>query len=204
MRRIARFMAARLLWPIVRWRGSAPLLYLTFDDGPCPILTPRVVAALEGAGVRATFFMTAEMMMAHPDLVRLVYRSGHVIASHGFRHTRAAEQSWKSQWHDLLRASTVFAEFGLRLRCYRPPYGELSVVRLLWCVLHGVRVYMWSYDSLDSYLGSSQELEMRFGSATFRGGDVVLLHDDTSITSDALPSLLRGLIARGHAFGVLA
>ena len=67
---------------------------MSFDDGPDPVATPRVLAILDRAGVRATFFVTGEAADAYPELVRQIAAAGHEVCSHGYRHRHALFQRW--------------------------------------------------------------------------------------------------------------
>lgn len=179
-----------LLHPVVRHRGPRERVYLTFDDGPHPQLTPRLLDALSRAGVQATFFMTGDLMQRHRELVQRVQQHGHTIGLHGSDHSHVGQLSVREQLHDLREMAQTARHFGLPFRFYRPPYGELSVVRILWCWLHRVRIVMWTVDSRDSHAASAQALQDQCAHWVIRGGDVVLFHDDTEATVDSMPALL--------------
>jgi peptidoglycan-N-acetylglucosamine deacetylase len=200
MRAALKSLARALLRPWVRHEGPPEGVWLTFDDGPDPATTPRVLDALDAAGVQATFFMIGREMERHPTLVEAVRRRGHGVALHGFDHRHAADLSWREQWADLQRMRAVAARFGVRLRWYRPPYGELTVLRLLWCMAHGVRIVMWSFESRDSFVPDAAALVARVVPQALRAGDIALFHDDTPLTADALPAILAGARAAGLAF----
>ena len=174
----------KLLSPVLRYRGDAPGLYLSFDDGPHPVVTPQVLDALERGGVKATFFMIGQEMERHPALVAEVRERGHAIALHG-------------------RMRAVAARFGVRLRSYRPAYGELSVLRIAWCLLNRVKIVMWSFETRDSFVQQASELEARVTPQALTDGDILLFHDDTPVTAQALPRLLDNARAAGLRFGVL-
>ena len=180
----------RLLRPVVQHRGPADHVYLTFDDGPHPQHTPRLLDLLQQARVRATFFMTGDMMLRHPELVQRVRDLGHTIGLHGSQHQHLSELSLRGQWRDLRAMARTAQGFGLPFRFYRPPYGELSVTRILWCWLHRVRIVMWTLDSGDSFAADSQALQEQSAQWVVGAGEVVLFHDDTAATVDSMPALL--------------
>jgi len=193
----------KLLSPVLRYRGAAPGLYLSFDDGPHPVVTPQVLQALDDGGVKATFFMIGQEMERHPKLVDEVRARGHAIALHGFTHRHCTDMSWREQLDDLRRMRDVARRFGVRLRSYRPAYGELSMLRILWCLLNGVTIVMWSFESRDSFVQQPAELVARVTPQALSGGDILLFHDDTPVTAQALPRLLNNAHAAGLRFGVL-
>lgn len=195
----------RLLSPWVRQQGpDLDALWLTFDDGPHPINTPRILEALAQAGARATFFMVGTEMAAHPALVRAVQAAGHEVALHGHEHRHAADLGWRGQWRDLRAMRRQALSLGLAVRSYRPAYGELTLVRLAWCMLHGVRIVMWNLESRDSFVPDADALVRRLQEHPPRGGDIALFHDDTNLTADALPRLLAMFRERGLALRVPA
>lgn len=180
-----------LLRPVVRRRGRPDRLYLTFDDGPHETVTPALLALLRRAGVRATFFMTGEAMHQHPQWVAEAQADGHAIGLHGAQHTHVHELSWWAQWQDLRAMARTARQFGLRFRLYRPPYGELSVLRLLYCALSGVRIWLWTQDSGDSFVPDAATLLAQAAHWPLHGGEVLLFHDDSALTLQALPALLE-------------
>lgn len=182
-----------LLRPVVRRAGPGQHVYLTFDDGPHPRLTPRLLDTLAQARVQATFFMTGELMQQHPELVHRVRQHGHTIGLHGSEHRHVHALSLREQLRDLRAMARTAQRFNLPFRFYRPPYGELSLTRIAWCAVHRVRIVMWTIDSGDSRAASAQALQEQYAHWVVRGGDVVLFHDDSEATVDALPALLDRL-----------
>jgi peptidoglycan-N-acetylglucosamine deacetylase len=88
------------------------------------------------------------------------------------------------------------------VRLYRPPYGELTLAQLSWCLVQRIRVVMWSLESGDSFAENAGEWARRT-SAALRGGDIVLLHDDTAVAIDGLPLILEEVRRAGLSFGRL-
>ncbi len=192
-----------LLSPLLCYRGATECMYLTFDDGPHAEVTPRVLDVLDQRRVKATFFMIGQEMERHPELVAQVRDRGHAVAMHGFAHRHCADMSWREQLDDLRRMRAVAQRFAVPLRSYRPAYGELSLLRIVWCALHRVRIVMWSFESRDSFVANSSELEARVLPQALAPGDIMLFHDDTPSTAQALPRLLERLQSAGLRFGLL-
>ena len=150
----------------------------------------RILTALGASGARATFFMVGTEMAAHPGVVQAVRAAGHEVALHGHEHRHAADLGWRGQWRDLQAMRRQALALGLPVRSYRPAYGELTPVRLVWCMLHRVRIVMWSLESRDSFVGDADALVAHLRHHPPRGGDIALFHDDTPLTAEALPRLL--------------
>jgi peptidoglycan-N-acetylglucosamine deacetylase len=199
IRKLARF----LLSPVLCYRGASDSLYLTFDDGPHPEVTPRILDTLGRCKVKATFFMIGQEMERHPSVVEQVRACGHSVALHGYAHRHGNDMSWREQLLDLRRMRAVAQRFGVPLRSYRPAYGELSLLRLAWCAWHGVRIVMWSFESRDSFVKSEAELAARVTPQALTAGDIVLFHDDTPVTAQALDGLLERALGAGMRFGTL-
>lgn len=199
-KRLAKF----LLSPWIRSRGPRGCVYLTFDDGPDATHTRAVLDALRRYHVKATFFMVGEEMERRPDIVAEVRAQGHVIGFHSYSHRHLSDHSGTEALDDLRQTAAVAQRFGLEFKLYRPPYGELSWRRVLWCAWHGVRIVMWSLDSRDSFVATAGELTQQLAPGRVRDGDIVLLHDDTAVTVTALPGVIEGLQHEGLRFGVLA
>ena len=197
-------IAKSLISPWVRTRGPRGCIYLTFDDGPDSTHTRAVLSALRRHDAKATFFMIGEQMNRHPDIVAEVVAQGHAVGFHAYRHRHLAGQTMTDVLEDLRALSGVAQRLGLAFSLYRPPYGEMSLLRLLWCIAHGVRTMMWSLESRDSFTDSTDELTEQLSPQRVRDGDIILLHDDTAVTVAALPSILERLRSGGFQFGVLS
>lgn len=184
----------------VLYRGSRTTgrVALTFDDGPHPEHTARVLEALARADRRATFFLQGSQAAKLPSLVRDIHAQGHQIANHAASHRRPAELgtgAYVSEVEDTraLLCDIVGAPVA---RDFRPPFGDTSLRTLLQLLQRGYRYVFWSRDSRDSWLKEPQALLAAFEEAPVVPGDIVLFHDDYAQTADALPVLLGQLAER--------
>ncbi|MHB8470736.1 MAG: polysaccharide deacetylase family protein [Gaiellaceae bacterium] len=180
---------------------------LTFDDGPHAEGTPAVLAELERAGARATFFLVGEQVQRLPSLAREIADAGHEIAIHGHRHTLLLRRSPRALRDDFARALDAIATAtGREPRVYRPPYGVFSapalrIVRTLaWTPL------LWSRWGRDWERRATPASIAAQASRGLRAGDVVLLHDADHYSSAdswrntvaALPAVLAAAAAMGE------
>ena len=141
---------------ITRGPTQKPLIALTFDDGPHPTLTPRLLDILDDKNVRATFYLLGSRVARHPELAKRIRRDGHEIGNHTWSHPNLANRSDTTLLSELERTTEVIQKAtGKRPRTMRPPYGSLTMRqrRLVNSKLRMPTV-MWSIDSLD-YTGSS-------------------------------------------------
>jgi peptidoglycan/xylan/chitin deacetylase (PgdA/CDA1 family) len=199
-RRLARALLPR--WLLLRRRAPDGRVYLTFDDGPHPMRTDRLLEILGKAGARATFFMSGTQVEAFPEVARRVVKAGHAVASHSWHHRRYAQWDFPSVWNDMRRAEDILERVcGVRARSFRPPYGHVTVSLVLCAVLRARRLVLWSLDSEDDRSRSSATVLRNCRAAS--AGDVVLLHDDNDAVLEALPRALDEFKERGLSFGVL-
>lgn len=178
--------------PAAAGRGE---IALTFDDGPDPEVTPRVLDALETAGAHATFFCVGNRARAHPQLVREIVARGHAVENHAFGHAPTfAFYGIGRMARDIGAAQQALADIaGVAPRYFRAPFGlrtpltELALARLgLDCVAWSIR----SFDSVDSD-------PMRVAARVVRRlvpGSIVLLHDGAEVrVTRGSPSVLGAL-----------
>jgi len=171
---------------------------LTFDDGPHPEHTPKILDILKRAGVRATFFFQGTNAARWPALVRRAFADGHQIAAHGVDHVAASEQSGDAAAANAIHCHALLCEIaGTDLpRFYRPPYGDITLGALRELRRRGYRFAFWSYDSRDSFLEGADEIARRITEQQPPDGSILLFHDDYAQTAAALPSVLERLRER--------
>ena len=188
----------RLLRPVLLERGPPGAVYLTFDDGPHPECTPKVLSALARHNAKATFFMVGTEMEKYPDLVATVARQGHAIGYHSYAHQRLTNISMRDMLADLRHMDVVMSGTGKRPALYRPPYGTLSVVAMLIHFVRRKKIVMWSLDSRDAFAANAAAVLEKIQAAKIKDGEILLFHDDSAITAEALPAILEHLGATGH------
>jgi peptidoglycan-N-acetylglucosamine deacetylase len=176
---------------------------LTFDDGPDPEWTPRVMEILRDEGVPATFCVLASAGLRFPELVRAQHDAGHTHCDHTVDHRRLAPRS-----HDQIveqiggGADFLTSVNGVRPELFRAPYGVLSPEVVDVAAAMQLRVLGWTVDSAD-YLKSPADALVARVMSQIRPGAIVLLHDgggDRANTVAALRPLIRSLKAEGYAF----
>jgi peptidoglycan/xylan/chitin deacetylase (PgdA/CDA1 family) len=190
----------------VVWRGpqKARGVALTFDDGPSPEHTPRVLDLLEEAGVKATFFVVGKKAAAHPDVIRDIATRGHAIGVHSHTHDRLFSiRTPEVLSDDLAEAiTTVETITGERPILFRPPIGLTSprVARALeWFDLV---VVGWSVRAVDGWSGAKPERVAARVVPRLADGAIVLMHDAAErddfrpASLDALPRILAAMRAK--------
>ena len=203
----------RRLFPRLAGAGRPDHVALTFDDGPDPRFTPRLLATLDARRVHATFFLLGPMVQAAPGLAAEIASAGHEIAVHGWEHRYATLRGPGALHDDLARAcDTIAAATGAVPRLYRPPYGVLSAGALIAARRLGLRPILWSSWGREWAPGATPGSVQATLASTLAGGATVLLHDSEAAAPagtaaaalGALPWLLGECGRRGLRAGPLA
>jgi peptidoglycan/xylan/chitin deacetylase (PgdA/CDA1 family) len=162
---------------MVRWRGpDTARVALTFDDGPVPGETERVLDELERLRVRATFFCLGELVRRHPGLTEEICRRGHQVEVHGFRHRSHLLMTPGAVGDDLRAAVAELGNVGVIPRWFRPPYGHATSASFWHARCNGVRVVLWSSMGREWSAPDAAGVARRVCGGLDPGG-IVLLHD---------------------------
>ncbi|MDP2530866.1 MAG: polysaccharide deacetylase family protein [Candidatus Palauibacterales bacterium] len=204
---------ARLFGPVVgRGDPGRRELFLTFDDGPDPDTTPRILATLDELGVPAAFFVIGARALRHPGLVRTACAAGHEIGNHTYGHAKLHRSGPRRIRIELLRTHRILHRLtGRAPTAFRPPHGFKNPFVAREARRLGYRTFGWSVDVRD-YWRPGAEVIQRRALGRLAPGAILLLHDgdgehpggDRGQTADALPGILREARARGYTFGRLA
>ena len=181
----------------------AGTVYLTFDDGPHPTWTPRVLSILRKYGVRAVFFELGQNVSYYPSITRSLRSYGNLIGNHTWSHPNLTSLSTASVTWQLNKMESAL---GYRPRCVRPPYGATNSRIASIIASRGQRQILWTVDPRDWSRPGTWTIVNRV-LANVRPGSRILLHDgggDRSQTVAALDILIPKLRARGYVIGLMA
>jgi peptidoglycan/xylan/chitin deacetylase (PgdA/CDA1 family) len=194
--------AQQIILPAPVSAGSS--VFLTFDDGPDPTWTLRVLDVLRAAGVKATFCMVGRYVRAYPDIARRVVADGHTLCNHTDSHARLDTLGAAAIEAEIQNAaSSIQAATGVRPSLFRFPYGRTSPTASGIVGRLGLRVLGWTVDPSDYTRPGADTITTRVAQAV-KPGSIVLLHDgggDRSQTVAAISSLITSLRAAGYSFG---
>ena len=184
---------------LVRGTRARPEIAITFDDGPHPEQTPRLLDVLAREGVLATFFLQGDHAAKWPEWVRKIHLAGHQIANHSYAHIRARDQPVREFVQDVERTHDLLQDIvGVPLaRDFRPPYGNITARTFVALATRGYRSVFWTVDSADSFQREVQALVSHISTLNISNGDIVLFHEDYAHTVTAMPAIIAGLRAAG-------
>ena len=169
-------MYGDVLWKVP---GASGCVALTFDDGPDPASTTRVLDVLAKRGARATFFVLGERAERHPAILRRMIEDGHSIGLHSFDHNRLyAFLPPSSVRADIERCRAIVeAATGVRPLWFRPPVGQMSPRTARGVILAQAETVGWSVRARDGLRGTSPDDALRRIEPKLESGAIVLLHD---------------------------
>jgi len=177
---------------------------ITFDDGPHPEYTPRILDALQEAKVHATFFVVGKNARRYPKLIRRIVDEDHRLGCHTETHVDLSRVGVRQAWQEC-RQSQMFLEqvSGQRIRILRPPWGRIQASTILIALCCKMRLAFWNVDSLDHRGITTQEMVLRLKNTNIKSGDILLFHDDCENTVLAQSQILEYVRSRDLAFSIL-
>ena len=199
-------------WMGPRWvylgRGAAPgalRIAITFDDGPHPIHTARLLDALAARDVPATFYALGSQVNANPALAARIVREGHEIANHSFSHADLTRLGAAGIRTELARTrDAIFQATGVTPTTLRPPYGAQNAAVRNVAAEFGYPIVLWSVDTRDWESRNVNSILSHFvdarGNIRIRDRDIILMHDIHPATIDAAIRAVDLLLAAGFTF----
>lgn len=149
---------------------------LTFDDGPDPVWTPRVLEALREADARAIFFVVGPLAKRYPRLIREILGNGHRVGLHCTRHVRHTHMTRREAEEDTRLGLRDLAQAGAAPTLWRPPWGVLAPWSRDVAEDFGLNLTLWTEDTHD-WRGDSAAKMLRSVEDELRPGSVILMHD---------------------------
>lgn len=195
------------------WEGPATnkSVYLTFDDGPVPVVTPWVLELLQRYNAKATFFCIGENVQENPGIYRQILAEGHTIGNHTYNHLNGWKTSTPEYLLNTLKAQQILEKnlpenFALKNPFFRPPYGKITGRQAGELEKRGFRIVMWSIVSMDYDPSVSADKCLYNVMQNVRPGSVIVFHDSFKAQPNLtaiLPRILDQLNQEGYKFKAL-
>ncbi len=195
----------RWLYPTLTWHKSRKekYVYLTFDDGPIPVVTPYVLNTLKKYNCKATFFCIGDNIDKNPSILSDIITEGHTVGNHTHNHLRGWKTSDSDYLDNVIKASVLT---GTRL--FRPPYGRIkkSQITAIRKCFPETEIVMWDVLSGDFDERITKEKCVENVLKHYRNGSIIVFHDSQKAFKRleyALPVILENLTAQGFQFRTL-
>ncbi len=190
----------QILFPSIIWRQKnyQNNIWLTFDDGPTPKVTPFILNTLKEENVKATFFLVGEQIERQPDLYNQIISDGHVIANHSYSHIN----SWKSNNLDYLNDIEKCQQLMPKNKLFRPPYGKISALQVR-RLKKKYKIILWDVLSWDFSLSIAPSKVKRNVMENTKQGSIIVFHNNQksfqNLTS-ILKETIQELKQKGFSF----
>ncbi|PHN02307.1 polysaccharide deacetylase family protein [Flavilitoribacter nigricans] len=191
------------LFPNFTWRipGKEKIVYLTFDDGPIPEVTPWVLEQLEAYNAHATFFCVGENIHRHPEVFQQVVEAGHAVGNHTNQHLNGWSVDNLTYFHDIRHCARA-----VKTTLFRPPYGRMKPKQAQFLQRH-YRIVMWDVLSGDFDPNISNEQCLDNVISNVNPGSIVVFHDSLKAQEKleyVLPRVLEHFKNQGYEFHALS
>jgi peptidoglycan/xylan/chitin deacetylase (PgdA/CDA1 family) len=195
------------LYPSLIWHHSRKekSIYLTFDDGPIPKMTPLVLEILQQYDVKATFFCVGENVEKHEDVLEEVIKAGHQIGNHTYQHLDGWKTSEKEYLDNVESCHQVIMDKIESQPLFRPPYGK-STRSQLQRLKNSYKIIMWDVLSGDFDESITPESCLKNTIKATQNGSIVIFHDNLKAKKNltyALPKYIEHCLKSGYQFKTL-
>ena len=167
---------------------------LTFDDGPNPATTKKIINLLEKAGVKATFFVVGENVAKYPKLVEQLVNAGHEIGEHSYQHRHPWKCGPFKSLKDLIRGYHIIQKYICLDKpiLFRPPYGKLNLMSVLYVFFLRRKIVFWDFD-LKDYKQQSADAILNKVRKNLFSATVILLHDGRRKSSVSIETTIMAV-----------
>ncbi|MDR3219366.1 MAG: polysaccharide deacetylase family protein [Dysgonamonadaceae bacterium] len=180
-----------------RFNTDKKVVYLTFDDGPIPEITPWVLDLLDKYAIKATFFCVGDNVRKHPEIYQMVQDRGHLVGNHTFHHLQGLNSSTESYLEDVQQAGEL-----IKSELFRPPHGHMRLPQFS-ALKKRYKVIMWDVVTRDYSRLKTADQVFEIVKKYTRNGSIIVFHD--SIKSgdrmkESLPQSIEWLLEQGYSF----
>lgn len=196
------------LYPKRVWDGyetatNQKVIYLSFDDGPIPMVTPWVLQTLKSFDAKASFFCIGDNLKKYPEIAKQVLASGHSLGNHTFHHVNGWETPFETYCKEVDKTSDVFKSFNLDTQLFRPPYGKMTSKQADFVLEKNYKILMWDVLSKDYNQKLKPERLLQKSIKATQNGSIVVFHDSKKAFKNLnymLPKYLQHFSKLGYNF----
>ncbi|MFD0861074.1 polysaccharide deacetylase family protein [Sungkyunkwania multivorans] len=212
----------RKSFPSYLWRSytKEKILYLTFDDGPIPEITERVLDILKDFNAKATFFCIGDNVDKYPAILKRILTEKHAVGNHTYNHVKGWKCSNEAYLSNVLEAEVLLESFirdfkkdlpnrskEMDMKLFRPPYGQITPTQARMLQKLGYTIVMWDVVAIDWKSEISQDKVVDNVLKNAKEGSVVIFHDSVKASKNmlyALPKVLTYYHDRGFTFRAIS
>ena len=197
--RIYRRLFPGAFWRIPSPKGQKKSVYLTFDDGPIPEMTPWILNTLDKYGIKATFFCVGENVRKHPELYRMLTERGHRVGNHTYNHMQGIRFRSEKYIRNTAEASKYIDS-----TLFRPPHGHMRIPQII-RLSKLFRIIMWDVVTRDYSPHMTAKGVYNNVKRYTRNGSIIVFHDSLKAIGrieEALPKSIEWLIKENYEFKV--
>lgn len=192
----------RAFYPSLIWRinTQSKRIFLTFDDGPIPGVTDKVLDILDEYGWKATFFCVGENVANHPELFTEILKRNHGVGNHSFNHLKGFHTS-TTDYVDNVRKASEYIDSKL----FRPPHGRITAKQIK-ALKDEYTIIMWDVISYDYDRRKKPSQIVKILQKKLRKGSIVVLHDSLKAKDNVLavlPQAIEFWQSKGYTYGLL-
>ena len=190
------------LFPSLVWRKETKNkeIWLTFDDGPDPEITPWILSVLKEEDIKATFFLVGQQIEEFPELVGAIINDGHLIANHSYSHGNG----WLTSKEKYLKDIETCQELMPNNKLFRPPYGKITKAQIA-LLKDKYKIILWDVLSWDFQQNTSPKRVQENILKNTKSGSIIVMHNNQKSYKNMQPILeetIQILKKKGFRFSV--
>jgi peptidoglycan-N-acetylglucosamine deacetylase len=204
-----------MTWPeiIFGFKTKDKSICLTFDDGPHPVFTPKILEVLAKHNVKATFFISGRKILTYQNIVEKTINEDHDVGNHGFSHRNFIFKNKEFILKEIARTDELLRTCGAKGEItFRPPYGRMSLKALLLLGKMKKKIIMWNIPTND-YKATNSEMILKKILKKIKPGGIIIVHDagklieskvDRTFTIEAVEQIIVELQKKDYKFKTIS
>ncbi|MBX2840607.1 MAG: polysaccharide deacetylase family protein [Flammeovirgaceae bacterium] len=199
----------QVLYPTLTWSRYAEekVIYLTFDDGPIPEMTPEILEILDQFNAKATFFCVGDNVRKYPEIAQEALAKGNALGNHTYNHLNGWQMATDSYYENIQQCGNQFALLNgtPEIKLFRPPYGRISRSQIKQ-IQHDYEIIMWDVLSGDFSQKLDKKKCLEKSIKFTQPGSIIVFHDNLKAKKNldyVLPRYLEYFAKQGFTFKIL-
>ncbi|MDR2384197.1 MAG: polysaccharide deacetylase family protein [Tannerella sp.] len=198
--RIYRWLFPGAFWRIPATKNEQKCVYLTFDDGPIPEMTPWIINVLDNYKIKATFFCVGDNVKKYPELYKQLISRGHTVGNHTLNHVQGIRYRSKNYVRNVAEAAKLIDS-----KLFRPPHGHMRIPQIF-RLRKLFKIVLWDVVTRDYSPHMTANGVFNNVKRYTRNGSIIVFHDSLKAKDrieEALPKSIEWLMKEGYAFKVI-